>query len=419
MFIDSMKKSIQTRTADFIIKAIKVHGHKFNYTKVEYKGSHSKVWIVCPEHGEFEQSPTNHLSGNGCPDCAAKYFRGKYRLTTLETFLKQAEDIHQDKYDYSKVEWKNTYTKITIICPVHGEFTQIPQNHIRLKCGCRKCGRIITKSKLSKYNTSYFVENAIKIHGDKYSYTNSECFNATDKVMIECPTHGKFPQPANQHLQGHGCPQCNFDQMAKDRSMGKENFIARSKELFGEKFDYSKVEYVNGQTNVILICKTHKEFKVRPNAHLTKKSGCPICNESKLEREVAFILDKQKVKYERQKKFKWLGKQSLDFYLQDYSIAIECQGIQHFKPVDFAGKGEKWANNLLEEVKKRDDIKLKKCLNQNIKMIYVVDNKEYFNKKYHLDITEPFSENVSYHIIHVNDFDYYVKRLIYISNLFV
>jgi hypothetical protein len=413
-----MKKNLESRTSEFIEKAIKVHGDKYDYSKVEYEGSHTKVWIKCPEHGNFEQSPTNHLSGNGCHNCAAKYSRGKYRLTTLDTFLKQAKGIHHEKYDYSKVEWKNTYTKITIICPVHGEFKQMPQNHIRLKCGCRKCGRIITKSKLSKYNTNYFVENAIKVHGDKYSYTNSECFNATDKVMIECPTHGKFPQPANQHLQGHGCPQCNFDQMAKDRSMGKENFIARSKELFGEKFDYSKVEYVNGQTNVILICKTHKEFKVRPNAHLTKKSSCPICNESKLEREVTFILDKPKIKYERQKKFKWLGKQSLDFYLQDYSIAIECQGIQHFKPVDFAGKGEKWATNLLEDVKKRDDIKLNKCLNQNIKMIYVVDNKEYFNKKYHLNITEPFSGNVSYHIIHINDLDYYVKRLIYISNLF-
>ena len=417
MFIDSMKKSIQTRTADFIIKAIKVHGHKFNYTKVEYKGSHSKVWIVCPEHGEFEQSPTNHLSGNGCPDCAAKYFRGKYRLTTLETFLKQAEDIHQGKYDYSKVEWKNTSSPITIICSIHGEFSQVPQNHIRLKCGCRKCGREITKSKLSKYNTEYFVENAIKMHGDKYSYVNSKCFNATDKVDIECTIHGVFPQPANQHLQGHGCPKCNFDQMASDRSMGKENFIIRSKELFGDKFDYSKVEYNNGQTNVILKCKTHGEFKVRPNAHLSKKSGCPICNESKLERELASILEKQNVKYERQKKFKWLGKQSLDFYLPEYNLAIECQGIQHFKPVDFAGKGQEWANKAFEDIKKRDDIKLKKCSAHNIEMIYVVDNDEYFDSKYHFDIVEPFFGNTRYVTIHVNDFDQYIIRLTKISNL--
>lgn len=413
-----MKKSVQTRTAEFINKAINVHGDKFNYTKVEYKGSHSKVCIICPEHGEFKQTPTNHLSGNGCADCAAKYFRGKYRLTTLETFVKQAEDIHQGKYDYSKVEWKNTRTPITIICPIHGEFSQIPQNHIRNRCGCRKCGREITKSKLSKYNTEYFIVNAIKRHGDKYSYVNSKCFNATDKVDIECPVHGVFPQLANQHLQGHGCPDCNFDQMASDRSMGKENFIARSKDLFSEKFDYSKVEYVNGQTNVVLICKIHNEFKVRPNAHLTKKSGCPICNESKLEREFASILDKQDVKYERQKKFKWLGKQSLDFYLQEYSIAIECQGVQHFKPVDFAGKGVEWANKAFDEIKKRDDIKLKKCLSHNIEMIYVVDNEEYFESKYHFDIAEPFSNKVSYKIIHVNHFENHLNHVIDKANFF-
>jgi hypothetical protein len=412
-----MKKSLEIRTIEFIEKAKKKHGSTYDYSKVEYSGAHTKVCIICSEHGEFNQAPTGHLTGNGCPDCAAKYFRGKYRLTTLETFLVQAKEIHHDKYDYTQVEWKNTYTKITIICPIHGEFSQIPQNHIRLKCGCRKCGREITKSKLNKYNTEYFIANALKVHGDKYSYVNSKCFNATDKVDIICPVHGVFPQLANQHLQGHGCPDCNFDQMATDRSMGKENFIARSKELFGEKFDYSKVEYVNGQTNVVLICKIHNEFKVRPNAHLTKKSVCPICNESKLEREFASILDKQNIKYERQKKFKWLGKQSLDFYLPEYSLAIECQGIQHFKPVDFAGKGVEWANKAFDEIKKRDDIKLKKCLSNNIEMIYIVDNEEYFDSKYHFDIVEPFSGNVKYVTIHVKDFDHYINRLTDISNL--
>jgi len=133
-----MKKSLEIRTIEFIEKAIKVHGDKYEYSKVEYNGSHTQVYIICHEHGEFPQTPTGHLTGNGCPKCAAKYFRGKYRLTTLETFLKQAEEIHQGKYNYSKVEWKNTRTPVTIICPIHGEFSQIPQNHIRIKCGCRK-----------------------------------------------------------------------------------------------------------------------------------------------------------------------------------------------------------------------------------------------------------------------------------------
>jgi hypothetical protein len=131
-----------------------------------------------------------------------------------------------------------------------------------------------------------------------------------------------------------------------------------------------------------------------------------------LERELAFVLEELKVVFERQKKFKWLGKQSLDFYVPEYDIAIECQGAQHFKPVDFAGKGVEWANKAFEEVKKRDDIKLKKCLSHGIKMIYVIDNDEYFNKKYHFDIVEPFSGNISYKIIHVNNLMLYILRLI-------
>lgn len=202
--------------------------------------------------------------------------------------------------------------------------------------------------------------------------------------------------------------------MAKDRAMGKELFIHKSKEIFGDKFNYSKVKYINGQKKVFLICQEdeHGEFEVTPNNHLSKKSGCPTCNESKLERELASILDEQNIIYERNyRKFKWLGMQSLDFYLPDYNIAIECQGDQHFKPVDFGGKGEKYANQDFEKNKERDYRKLKKCLSNNIEMIYVVDKEKYFQKKYHLDIVEPFSGNVSYKIIRLNNFSKIINDL--------
>jgi len=106
-----------------------------------------------------------------------------------------------------------------------------------------------------------------------------------------------------------------------------------------------------------------------------------------------------------------LGRQSLDFYLPDYNIAIECQGIQHFKPVDFGGKGEKSANELFEKNKERDDKKLKKCLSNNIEMIYVVDNEKYLEKKYHFDIVEPFSGNVSYKMVHINNFTNFLNHI--------
>ena len=127
------------------------------------------------------------------------------------------------------------------------------------------------------------------------------------------------------------------------------------------------------------------------------------------------LCDEQNIVYERQKRFKWLGRQSLDFYLPDYNIAIECQGIQHFKPVDFGGQGEKSANELFEKNKERDDKKLKKCLSNNIEIIYVIDNKKYFEKKYNFDIVEPFSGNVQYKMIHINEFSNFFLNHIMLS----
>lgn len=102
----------------------------------------------------------------------------------------------------------------------------------------------------------------------------------------------------------------------------------------------------------------------------------------------------------------------MDFYLPAFNIAIECQGIQHFEPKDFFG-----GYNGLSEIVKRDNRKLKKCLSNNIEMIYVIDNEKYFEKKYHFDVVEPFSGNVNYKIMHIYNFENYITKLVDISRL--
>ena len=116
-----MKKA----TEEFIRKAREVHGDKYDYSKAEYKNHLTKITIICPEHGEFQQIPSGHLSGHGCPKCS-----GKAKLTT-EEFIRKAREVHGDKYDYSKVDYKNANTNITIVCPEHGEFEQRPADHLR------------------------------------------------------------------------------------------------------------------------------------------------------------------------------------------------------------------------------------------------------------------------------------------------
>lgn len=124
-------------TSEFISKAKLVHGDKYDYSLVEYVDRRTKVTIVCPEHGEFAQTPNRHLSNHGCPKCSIQS-RVDKRTFTKEEFISKAIEVHGDKYDYSKVEYINGHTKVCIICPIHGETYETPSNHLR-SCGCQRC----------------------------------------------------------------------------------------------------------------------------------------------------------------------------------------------------------------------------------------------------------------------------------------
>lgn len=122
----------------FIRKAIQVHGDKYDYSLVDYVNCNTKVKIVCPIHGEFWQTPFQHFKTTGCEKCSYDK-RGQKKLLNTETFLTRARTIHGDKYDYSKVRYVNSTTKVCIICLKHGEFWQTPSSHISAKQGCQKC----------------------------------------------------------------------------------------------------------------------------------------------------------------------------------------------------------------------------------------------------------------------------------------
>ena len=118
---------------EIIEKFNAVHSHKYDYSKVKFTKIKEKVCIICPEHGEFWQTPQKHLAGQGCPKCAGNVHSDN------DKFIEASRQIHSDKYDYSNVNYENNHSKVSIICPTHGEFWQIPINHLR-GCGCPKCG---------------------------------------------------------------------------------------------------------------------------------------------------------------------------------------------------------------------------------------------------------------------------------------
>lgn len=134
-------------TEEFVQKSREVHGDKYDYSKVDYKSGKDKVCIICPTHGEFYQAPSNHLRGQGCFGCSNS-------VPTTKEFIKRAKEIHGSRYDYSKVDYKGNKTKITITCPVHGNFEQQPANHLHGQ-GCPTCNvGFSSDSKLSLLSDS-------------------------------------------------------------------------------------------------------------------------------------------------------------------------------------------------------------------------------------------------------------------------
>jgi hypothetical protein len=197
------------------------------------------------------------------------------RLTKKE-FVDRSNDLHENKYDYSKVNYKNAHTPTVIICPKHGDFLQKPYCHLR-PYGCPMCGG--TK----KSTTKEFIEKAKKIHGDIYSYEKSKYTLNRENVEIICFKHGSFYQKPNYHLLGEGCPRCTG--LVK---LTKKEFIEKSKLIHGNKYDYSKVSYINTRTKVEIVCLKHGIFRQKPNSHLNG-NGCERCTYKISKPEVEFL----------------------------------------------------------------------------------------------------------------------------------
>ena len=369
------KTEIKNRV--FIEKARQIHNTKYDYSKVEYINSHTKVCIICPIHGEFWQTPNSHLNGNGCPKCG-KEKSAKTRIKEArEEFVDKAKKIHGDKYDYSKVEYVDSTTKVCIICPIHGEFWQRPYDHIA-NHGCRECGIEESRNK-QRLSNDFFLERVNHIYNGVYDFSCSDYVNNDVKVKCFCKKHGEFWQTPHHLFSGIACEKCGRERMCNAKiEKSSSNFETRSRKIHGDKYDYSKVKYEHNQKEVCIICPEHGEFWQKPMLHLSG-CGCPKCNSSKLENDVRNFLNENKIEFREQKTFNWLkskNHQYLDFYLPKYNIAIECQGKQHFKPVDFANKGLEWAYQELKKNIERDKIKNRLCKQNGIKILFY-SNEEY------------------------------------------
>jgi len=272
------KKSINT----FIKEANKINNNKYNYSQVKYINARTKVKIICPIHGEFEQKPVNHLAGTGCVHCSETQFNN-------DVAIDKFKQIHGDKYDYSCVKYLSYNKKISIICKAHGKFLQSPRKHIEGR-GCPKCG-LVKRINSRRLLNQDFINKANKIHNNRYDYSQVKYINTYTRVKIICPIHGEFKQKPNYHLLGSGCPVCNISKGEKAiaRYLNINNIKYTQQKRFTEckdkaplKFDFFLPEYnlcieFNGEQHYQFVKHFHRTedvFKRSQNRDKIKKNYC-------------------------------------------------------------------------------------------------------------------------------------------------
>lgn len=344
----------KNRTTDDLIKEFRaVNGDKYDYSKVVFTKMHSKVCVICPEHGEFWITPSNHLMGKKCPFCS------KSKMTR-DYFIKRAKEVHNNKYDYSKVEYVNTDTKVCIICPEHGEFWQLVSNHLGGH-GCPQCGGGI------RYNTESFINKARLIHKERYFYSKVEYVNNTTPVKIICSEHGEFWQKPSDHLSGCGCPECGVESRKLKRTLSYNEYIKRASEVHNNAYDYSLLEYTNLKDKIRIVCPIHGEFQQEAFSHLAG-CGCPSCSHSvsKGENEI-FEHIKQYFPDCIQRDRQEIPPMELDIYIPSIKVAIEYNGL--------VWHSEKFGKKSSYHLKK-----LELCKKKGIKLIQIFED-EFINNK--------------------------------------
>jgi len=361
---NKLKKDMTFTKEEFIQKAIETHGNKYDYSQVNYINSQTKITLKCNIcENTFEQLANSHLQGNGCKQCASKLNGDKSRKTN-ENFILEAENIHKDEnntpiYDYSMVEYKTCHKKVIIICKIHGQFEQVPSQHLS-GSGCINCG-IIKAAKKQTFTKEEFIQKAKEKHGTKFDYSQVNYINSQTKITLKCNICDYiFEQVPNSHLHGYGCDKCAHMINHENQKLTKEEITIRGKKAHGDKFDYSLVSYINTKTPIKIKCnKCNNVFEQLVDNHIKQNKGCPICDCRITEKILYDYLKSLYPNIIKEFKQKWCkSKKYLPFdnSIPELNIIIELDGLQHFKQV------MNWKSP--EENLKTDKYKMK-CANEN------------------------------------------------------
>lgn len=406
---------------EFIERSKKVHNDNLGYDNVPdieiYQ--RDKVNLYCKRCDvHFEQNVQANFVGkrhNGCK----LLIESKHNL---DTFRSKAKQVHGDNYGYDKVVFVNNDTPVTILCNNCGKYYEQKPSIHTAGSGHKPC----TLYKNTK-TTEQFKSEARAIHGDRYDYSKVLYEHTEKKVIIICRIHGEFTQTPHSHLKGYGCYQCGRLSHKDKVTRTEDEFLKLAKEVHGDKYDYSKINYTTMDNKIIIGCPIHGKFKQRASGHLKYgcarcgtdaityttesfikkanlrhnnkydysktiythskspviitcpkhgdfkqianehlcRTGCPVCSSSRGEKLLYRILKNNNIDFVRQYK---LGNTNYryDFYLPELDTLIEYDGIQHFEPVEYFGGMSRFL-----EVKANDELKNTLALTHNKKLLRV------------------------------------------------
>lgn len=368
-------------TVESFIKAANIkHNNFYDYSLApqDFKNIASKIKIICPIHGEFKQNANNHLNGYGCKCCKSKVSNKNIKYTG-EKLLVKFKELYGEKYlyDLNLSSFYKVTDKIKFICPNHGPVTQLIRLHLRGN-GCKKC---FYESKVPTTSGKDIIEKASIIHKNKYLYNINleKLYYKTEKIEIVCPIHGIFKQQVKGHLEGKGCAKCGREKCRNLFVKSTEEFIKDAQKIHGDRYDYSKTNYVKSNEKVIITCKKHGDFLQKPYSHL-HGHGCPMCLEAtnNLEKEVLNFVKSLNVKVKANDRTVLFDENTnrykeIDIFLPEINKGIEFNGIYWHKLQERAKPGYHKCKNALF---KKYNIKL-----LNISDISWIKNKEKVKEK--------------------------------------
>lgn len=311
-------------TEEFITKAVQKHGDKYDYSRVIYITSQIPIEIGCREanHGFFRCKPNHHLAqGTGCPTCAGN------KKSDKDRFIQEAILVHGDKYGYSRVQYVNTNTKVSIFCKYHKTyFEQTPKKH-KAGQGCPDCGRLVTNLART-HGFDHFVKEASNVHGNYYKYIRSTFVDYSTPTDILCTRHGIFSQVPNHHINKRsGCQQCYDERRALTQRRPISWFLEDARKVHGDTYVYDKVEYINQKTKVEILCKKHGSFWQTPEMHVSQRNGCPSCSHIISKAQISLEEFISSLGVNTVRNFRLSNKSEIDVYCPDLKLGFEYNGL--------------------------------------------------------------------------------------------